>query len=207
MRLNLNLLPVDEKFFENLLKQAAMVASSTQMVATLFEQWSPDSPLLVELERLDQESEDMRHLIAKRVNETLVTPIDREDIYELTTHLNKLLVNVHQVALKVNVFNITEVTEHGRQLGVHLRDAGRLVEETVGRLPRFQDCGELRKRSLLCYRQGYEVYRQGLSQLFRQGHEPLYVFQWKDLYDSLEKALAECRTLCGVVEGVIIKHA
>ncbi len=74
----------DRVFYELFARLAATAVRSAEMLTEMLAQYPERSIELIEAMRvLEQDGDDQLHNIRDRLNQTFVTPIDREDILEL----------------------------------------------------------------------------------------------------------------------------
>ena len=53
---------------------------------------------------------------------------------------------------------------------------------------------------------GDRVYRDAVASLFAAGIDPMVVIRWKDVFESLERAVDACETVAHVLEGMSLKR-
>ena len=46
-----------------------------------------------------------------------------------------------------------------------------------------------------------------LAALFENGHDPIFIIKWKDIYQELESATDRCEDVANVIEGVVLEHS
>ena len=49
--------------------------------------------------------------------------------------------------------------------------------------------------------------RAAVAGLFANGIDPMMLIRWKDIFDTLERAVDACETVANVLEGIAIKRA
>ena len=49
--------------------------------------------------------------------------------------------------------------------------------------------------------------RDALAALFENGHDPVTIIKWKDIYQDLETATDRCEDVANVIEGIVLKNA
>ena len=62
----------------------------------------------------------------------------------------------------------------------------------------------------LCYQHGPTldmVYNDAIGALFRGRPDPIEVIKWKELYDTLERAIDRCQTAAIVLESISLKNS
>ena len=55
-------------------------------------------------------------------------------------------------------------------------------------------------------REGDEIYREAMGDLFRGGFDVHTVIVWKDLYETLEATVDRCQHVGDLVERIVIKN-
>src|SRR3954454_4268629 len=138
-RLSQVLMSRDRQFFD-LFEEAA---GNNQRGADLLDQMLRNFPDKAELARdiliCEQEGDRITHDIIRRLNETFVTPIDREDIYALASGLDDVVDYTEEVADYLGLYQIEAPMEQAQRLAHVLLQASRQIAEAMPRLRNFDD--------------------------------------------------------------------
>src|SRR3954467_9446480 len=125
MRLSSVLAPRDREFFD-LFEEAG---GNIVRAASLLEQMLADYPDRAELAReiliCEQEGDRITHDIIRRLNETFVTPIDREDILALASALDDVVDFTEEVADYMGLYKIEAPMEQAQRQTEILHQAAR----------------------------------------------------------------------------------
>jgi uncharacterized protein Yka (UPF0111/DUF47 family) len=54
--------------------------------------------------------------------------------------------------------------------------------------------------------EGDRVFEKALSKLFQSEVDPLHIIKWKEIYESLEKAIDKCEDISDVIWGIVVKY-
>jgi uncharacterized protein Yka (UPF0111/DUF47 family) len=54
--------------------------------------------------------------------------------------------------------------------------------------------------------EGDAIYHEAVGALFADSPDPLEVIKWKEMYDTLERALDECEDVANTLESISIKN-
>src|SRR5256714_4474283 len=126
-RLSQVFLPRDREFFD-LFEEAG---GNIQRAAELLEQMLRDYPEKSELARdiliCEQHGDRITHDIVQRLNNTFVTPIDREDILALATGLDDIVDFIEETADFLGLYKIEAAMEDAQKLARVLLDACRQI--------------------------------------------------------------------------------
>ena len=55
--------------------------------------------------------------------------------------------------------------------------------------------------------EGDRIEQHALAALFENGHDPIFIIKWKDIYEELESATDRCEDVANVIEGIVLKMA
>lgn len=146
------------------------------------------------------------HDAIHRMNQSFITPIDREDIYELLANLDDVLDQIEAAADAMVLYKVGAPTEWAKAQAEVIFKATGLIRLCVDSLakPKGLDSHIIAINSL--ENDGDRIIRSAIAELFENGTDPIAVIKWKDIYESLEAAIDECEHVANVIETIVIKH-
>src|SRR4051795_2485002 len=205
-RLSQVLVSRDRQFFD-LFEEAA---GNNQRAADLLDQMLRHYPDRSELARdiliCEQEGDRITHDINRRLNETFVTPIDREDIHALASALDDVVDFTEEVADYMGLYKIEAPMEQAQRQTQILHQAARQIAAAMPRLRGFQDISHYTVEINRLEHDGDRVTREAMGALFDNGIDPMVVIRWKDIYERLESAIDSTETVANILEGIVIKN-
>ena len=155
----------------------------------------------------EQEGDRITHDIIRRLNETFVTPIDREDIYELASALDDIVDYTEEVADYLGLYKIEAPMEQSQRLAHVLLQATRQIAEAMPRLRGFRDMSHYTVEINRLENDGDRITREAVASLFDNGIDPMVVIRWKDIYERLEQAIDSTERVANILEGIVIKNS
>ena len=161
----------------------------------------------VEINRLENDGDRITHDIIRRLNETFVTPIDREDIYELASALDDIVDYTEEVADYLGLYKIEAPMEQSQRLAHILLQCARQIAEAMPRLRGFKDISHHTIEINRLENDGDRVTREAVAALFDTGIDPMVVIRWKDIYERLEAAIDSTERVANILEGIVIKNS
>ena len=207
MRLSSVLAPRDREFFD-LFEEAG---GNIERAASLLEQMLADYPDRSDLARdillCEQEGDRITHDIIRRLNETFVTPIDREDIHSLASALDDVVDFTEEVADYMGLYKIEAPMEQAQRQTQILHQAARQIAAAMPRLRGFQDLSHYTVEINRLENDGDRVTREAMGALFDNGIDPMVVIRWKDIYERLESAIDATEQVANILETVVIKNS
>ena len=196
----------DTRYFELFEASAANGVRAAELLRRHLAEF-PDAPeLAAEIRALEGETDTITHDIVQRLNQTFVTPIEREDILELASALDDIVDHVDEVTDMIGLYRIEAPMEQSHALAEILVEATRALHAAM---PSLRDFGDVSRHTVEVNRlenDGDRVSRSAIADLFDGGIDPMVVIRWKDLYEGLEEAIDACERVANLLEGVVIKN-
>ena len=207
------LIPREVQFFDLLELQSQTVVRGAKLLQECLESKGSLDDLYLASKRIhdvEHEGDNLVHRLMERLNKSFITPLDREDIYELTGRLDDVLDYIDAVAKRLVTFKIATVTPHAIELG---RIIVRGAEETAVGVAMLRDLSNSEAIIRQCAKinqlenDADQVMRDALNDLFDGGaREPVEIIKWKDLYEHLEVATDKCEDVANILEAVLVKY-
>ena len=145
--------------------------------------------------------------IMRELNETFVTPFDREDIYRLASSLDDVMDAMEAAVDLVVLYKIGELpAEVADQVDV-LERAAALTAEAMPRLRSMKDLSEFWIELNRLENQADHIYRRLLAKLFSGEYDTLTVLKLKEVVDQLEEAADAFEHVANTVETIAVKES
>ena len=203
----MRLIPRDTAFFTMFEQLAGRLIESTRLLGDLFADPRRMDHFVSSIKTVEHEADSITREIISRIDKTFVTPFDREDIHLLASRLDNVLDLVDGTARRAAMFHITEVHDAARKLCEVLVRAAGAIEAAVRRMRDAQFVVQQGRVIKHLEEEGDALYHEAVGELFRGTPDPLEVIKWKELYDTLERALDQCEDVANVLESIALKHA
>ena len=208
MRLSSIVSPRDREFFDLFEEAGGNILRAADLLDRMLAGF-PDrgADLARDILICEQEGDRITHDIIRRLNETFVTPIDREDIYELASALDDIVDYTEEVADYLGLYKIEAPMEQAQRLAHVLLQASRQIAEAMPRLRGFKDMSHYTVEINRLENDGDRITREAVASLFDNGIDPMVVIRWKDIYERLEQAIDSTERVANILEGIVIKNS
>jgi hypothetical protein len=151
--------------------------------------------------------DEATHAIMRELNETFVTPFDREDIYRLASSLDDVMDAMEAAVDLVVLYNIGDLPpEIADQVDV-LERAAELTADAMPRLRSMKDLSAFWIELNRLENQADQVYRRILAKLFNGDYDALTVLKLKEVVDQLEAAADAFEHVANTVETIAVKES
>jgi uncharacterized protein len=198
--------PKEREFFDLFEEAGANIVRASALLERLLDEWPDHGELAREIRDCEHEGDRITHDIIQRLNQTFVTPIDREDIYALASALDDIVDFVEEVADFLGLYRIEATMDKAIELGQILHQAARAIAGAIPRLRTFKDIHHYTVEVNRLENDGDRVLREALASLFERGIDPMLVIRWKDIFERLEDAIDSTEKTAHILEGIVIKN-
>ncbi len=206
-RLSQVLAPRGREFFDLFEEAGGNIVRATDLLEQLLRGWPERRDLAREILICEQEGDRITHDVIHTLNNTFVTPIDREDILDLVSALDDIVDFVEEVADYLGLYKIEAPMEQAQHLAQVLAQAGLQLAEAMPRLRNFDDMSHYTVEVNRLENEGDRIGREAVASLFEEGIDPLIVIRWKDIFERLESAIDACEKCAYILEGITTKNA
>jgi uncharacterized protein Yka (UPF0111/DUF47 family) len=203
----LRLLPRDDRYFERFNELAHRIHEAARIQDQFFRGESPVAPVAERVKQLEHECDEISHEILRAIDQTFITPIDRDDIHRLAVRLDDVIDLIDGTVRRLSLFHVTEPTPLSKKLSNIIASATAEVVEAVSDLRRQKGVVPHAIRIKQFENDGDAAYHDALASLFFGDIPPLEVIKWKDIYENMERTIDQCEGVAHVLESVVLKHS
>ena len=207
LRLSNLIAPRDREFFDLFDEAAGNIVRAAELLLEMLRDFPEKRELAREILIAEQEGDRITHDIIKRLNQTFVTPIDREDIYALASALDDVVDFTEEAADFLILYKVEAPMEQSVQLAEVLASASRQIAEAMPRMRGFKDISHYTVEVNRLENDGDRISREATAALFDGGIDPMVVIRWKDIYERLEHAIDATERVANILEGIVIKNS
>jgi len=202
--------PKQDIFFD-LLKE---LSGHVKEIALLFEEFSRSFEKSEKYSKIAKEIEHRAdkktHEIIRKINETFVTPFDREDIYHLGHEMDDIIDIIENIIHSIDLYQIKEkkdfIDEFAELFIKSSKDLGKLignlekqkytsgVNNLIVSLHDLEDEGDL-------------VFQRSIRKLFEEEKDAISIIKWKEILVNLERTMDKFQTVSDIIEAIIVKSS
>ena len=200
----------EEAFFDMFERATKNLSASVDVFLEMIKDFSKLENGVQRLDELEHEGDIITHEIMDRLNRTFITPIDRDDIHAIAAGIDDVLDLTEEVADRIFLYKLEKPTQNLVQMAQILHQS---VMEVAKAITSLRDLK--RPRRILDYaieinrleNEADMLLKMSMVELFERAPSPLEVIKWKEVYESLEKAIDKCEDMAVVIESVVVKNA
>src|SRR5690242_12696659 len=206
-RLSQVFVPKDRQFFDLFEEAASNCVRAADLLDQMLRNYPEQKALARDILISEQDGDRITHDIINRLNNTFVTPIDREDIILLSSALDDIVDLTEEVADYLGLYKIEAPMEQAQRLAHILLQATRQIADAMPRLRTFNSISHYTVEINRLENDGDRISRDAIASLFEAGIDPLIVIRWKDIFERLEEAIDACEHVANTLDGIVIKNS
>src|SRR3954452_25398999 len=167
-RLSQVFVPKDREFFDLFEEAATNVVRGADLLDQMLRNYPEQKDLARDILICEQDGDRITHDIINRLNQTFVTPIDREDIIQLASVLDDVVDYIEEVADFLGLYKIEAPMEQSQAMSRVLLDAARQVDQAMQRMRGFGDIHHFTVEINRLENEGDRLMREALASLFQE---------------------------------------
>jgi predicted phosphate transport protein (TIGR00153 family) len=204
----LRLTPRKDSFYPMFARSGENLVTGARLLKELLGAAPGDRKQIAEKMRAAEHAgDDVTHAIMRELNESFITPFDREDIYRLASSLDDVMDAMEAAVDLVVLYQIGELPpEVADQVDV-IERAAELTAEAMLKLRSMKDLSEFWIELNRLENQADQVYRRLLARLFSGDFDAMTVMKLKEVVDQLEGAADAFEHVANTVETIAVKES
>ncbi|MBI4051013.1 MAG: DUF47 family protein [Elusimicrobia bacterium] len=189
-------------FFKMLLNQAEKTQEGLKALCDFFDTPSTQKGFVVQ--EIEKQADDLRRALIEALNQTFVTPIDREDIFGLSRAIDDMMDYAKTSVEEVMLFGV-RINGHLKKMAEALHTASRDIVSAVRLLPtRAHSVSDHIIRAKKTENFVEHIYRQALAELF-QNPNVIEILKTRELYRHLSNAADRGDEAADIVGDILVK--
>ncbi|MEW4371807.1 DUF47 domain-containing protein [Paenibacillus kandeliae] len=149
------------------------------------------------------------HTIITELNKTFITPLERDDIMDLTTTMDDVMDGMEACASRFDMYHLSEPDKYINRFAEILRESAYEMQKAIHLLS---------QKKLLAIRehtirlndlenQGDDVMRECIKELFANVKDPIELIKRKEIYERLETTTDACEDVANMLESIIMSNS
>lgn len=203
------LLPKEDKFFDLFDRQAENLVRAAEFYRKCINEATLSPEQVREMHEFEHYGDEVTHTIINTLNETFITPFDREDILALANRMDDIIDNLYLLLNRFYLYKITKPTDFSKKLAGTIEHSTRALQKAVATLrsnkhmkDTLRHCVEINRLE----NEGDVLRDEAISDLFANEKDPIVVIKQKELYEIAEVTTDFCEHVANMVESILVKN-
>jgi predicted phosphate transport protein (TIGR00153 family) len=201
------LVPRETKFYDMFADVSANLTQGARLMVEMLHDFKDIPARVQKLKDIEHRGDDMTHAIITKLNQTFITPFDREDIHKLASSLDDVLDYLNSASDRLVLYKIQSAPPEAKKLAELVVMQCEELHKAVKNLEKhdhvLEHCVEINRLE----NEADTVSRRAIGHLFDQERDPIALIKLKELYEVLETATDKAEDAANVLESVVLKSA
>ncbi|MGD0214420.1 MAG: DUF47 family protein [Terriglobales bacterium] len=201
-----SLVPKDNTFFAMFAAMSDNLIDGARTLVDLFANYHDVETQIEQIHRIEREGDELTHAILTKLNQTFITPLDREDIHELASKLDDVLDFINASVARIQMYRIKTPPPAAGQLAAIILMQCQELQKAVSLMQKngniLAHCVEINRLE----NEADQVSQQAIATLFDHEKDPINLIKIKELLECLERATDKAEDVANVLETVVLKN-
>ncbi|MGQ9588688.1 MAG: DUF47 domain-containing protein [Planctomycetota bacterium] len=201
-----SLFPRNERFYDLFALSASNVRLGAEQLLNVVQDFTDVEAKTKRLLEVEEHGDAITHDILAYLNESFVTPFDREDIHSLAQCLDSVLDEIEGIGSRLFLFGVDRPTEECVGLVKIIVRATEAIESAVRNLRGFKGIKDYIVQIHSLENEADQISRMLVGKLFHNGTlDVVGLIKWKEIYARLEHTADRCEDVADVIEDIWVK--
>ena len=200
------LIPQEKKFFDLLEELSSQVRIASTELSNVFV--GSNNGSLTKIEDLEHEGDKIVHNIYTLLDQSFITPIDREDISRLTILYDNVLDAIWDVTNRMNLMGPVEKLPYMHSFSIIIEKSVAEIDQAL-KLIRTMNREEIEKHVINVHtyeNQADHLHDSTLTEIF-QMDDIKELLKHKEILEKLEKTVDYCEDVSDVLRDIVTKYS
>jgi len=156
------------------------------------------------VKNLEKEADEHRRIIIAELNRTFATPIDREDIFQLSRALADVMDYAENTVIELTAYELSADSHIRRMIDIMIQASEELVKaiKYLKEYPNIANDYAVRAKKL--ENDMEQEYHRALSDLFK-GTDPIYMLKMREVYRHLSNCADRGDEAANIILSIVMK--
>lgn len=203
-------MPKETKFFDLFDRQIDNVVKGAKLFREIIEKPAVTADNIDKMHAIEHDGDEVSHRIIDKLNESFITPFDREDMLDLSNSTDNIIDAIYMITKRYYIYKLLTPGEYSHKFAD-------LIEQSVLALQKVVHGLKHRKHSKEVMEQCVEINRlENMADILRdeaistllndENANPIVVIKKKEMYETCENVTDLCEHTANIVESILVKN-
>ncbi len=204
------LLPKEVAFFDYFDQLMEINKTISETFAEMIEGKQEQQAASAAIKKLEREADRISRVCLDLLHRTFITPLERDDIFNLVKCLDGFADNINAVAFRLANFKITELRPESYEFANIIVNAVKALDVAIHGLKNIKKNDQvIREKCILIHdleNDSDEINRTAVAKLFDQD-DIMLLLKWKSIYERMESSVDKLEHAANIIETIVIDHS
>lgn len=200
-------------YFDAFEKQTKVAEQEADLLIEAIDNFTSAKALEESMERahrLEHSGDEINHEIFRTVATDFITPIEREDIIELTLDLDNIADYIEDVMQRFYMYDVHFMHEDAREFAVLIKKCCEALDEAMEDFRNFKKSKQFKQLivNVNTYEeQADQLYMRVMRSLHTVDREnPMRVIVWSQIFERMERCCDACEHAADTMDTILLKN-
>jgi uncharacterized protein len=189
-------------FCEMLHAQAEKVQEGLDALYTWAE--GGQTPQRERVKQIEREADELRRIVIEELNQTFVTPFDREDIFSLSRAIDDVMDYADRTVDEMEIYEVS-ANRHIVEMIDILRKASHELRDSIRLIQKYPNIAlEHATKAKALENEMEKAYHRALADLFK-GTDTVYMLKMREIYRHLSNAADREDEAANIIGDIVVK--
>ncbi len=203
------ILPEDKVFFTLFTRMAETISEAAATLNEITHELPHGTEKAQKVHQLEHKADEITRHIYEKLNESLITPLEPEEISRLAPVMDDVMDRIDRVTQQICTYGLTEQNEKLREFSFMILLATAEIEKAFRQLPEMQKVQEIRDHANeinRLYNRAIELQSAAVLEIFTS-KDLLLIIKLKDIYEGLGLVMEKCNDVGHALNDIILNHS
>lgn len=206
----------NEVYFKNYIDAADVAVRASEYLCKCIKNYKVEdiATMLVEMHEFEHAGDDLRHQMAEMLAKAFVTPMDREDMAELSQQIDSVIDAIEEVLQYIYMNCVEKMTDDAIEFAEKVTECAKLMKELLVALPTFKKPAQIHEMVVKINHAEEECDRLFLNANYRyrknldetDTRAAVNMVCWREIYTCLESCADAAEHVADTVEAIVMKN-
>ncbi len=156
------------------------------------------------VKEIEREADELRRILIEELNQTFVTPFDREDIFSLSRAIDDVMDYADRTVDEMEIYEV-KPNIHVTQMIDILRKSARELSDAIRLIQKYPNIAlEHATKAKALENEMENSYHRALAQLFK-GTDTVYMLKMREIYRHLSNAADRGDEAANLIGDIVVK--
>lgn len=205
--------PKEDKFFPLLSGMAEVISVASDLIVECVQVTNHNDAVeyYKKIKEQERKADSIQNQIFEELNETFITPFDREDINHLSATMDDVTDLINSCAKRIMLYSPKSMPESALRLAMFVRESSGFLVQAIDELDVLKKSPakikEYCEQLNVVEKKADDVYEHFLIDLFENEKDAIEVIKLKDILHELERATDAAEAVGKIIKTMIVKYS
>lgn len=201
----------DKFYFNNFLSATECCVEAAKYLEECLNNYDVNKlkDMIVKMHGFEHKADEVHHEMSAALAKAFVTPLDREDIAEISANIDEVADTIEEVLQRLYVDEVEEIPEFFKVFANKIVECCELMKKVLEELPTFKKPKKLKEMILnlgALEEECDKLYLEGTLNIRKENSDVLLIIALRDTLYKMERCADACEHVCDTIEMIVMKN-